>query len=55
MAYLRTRGLLEDKVKCERLRQWVGQYTLVNDYLYRRGANGTLMKCITPEVGQIIL
>jgi hypothetical protein len=35
MIYLRTRGLLEDKVECERLRRWVGQYTLVNDELYR--------------------
>jgi hypothetical protein len=28
---------------------------LVNDKLYRRGTNDTLMKCITPEEGQVIL
>jgi hypothetical protein len=35
MVYLRTKGLPEDKVRCERLRRQVGQYTLVNDELYR--------------------
>jgi hypothetical protein len=35
MAYLKTGGLPEDKVKCERLRQRAEQYTLVNDELYR--------------------
>jgi hypothetical protein len=55
MIYLRTRSLPEDKVECKRLRRRAGQYTLVNDELYQRGANGTLMKCITLEEGQIIL
>jgi ribonuclease HI len=35
MVYLRTGGLLEDKVECEQLCRWVGQYTLANDELYR--------------------
>jgi ribonuclease HI len=35
MVYLRIGGLAEDKVKCERLRRQAGQYTLVNDELYR--------------------
>jgi ribonuclease HI len=48
MIYLRTGGLLEDMVECEQLHQLAGQYTIVNDELYRRGANGTLMKCVTP-------
>jgi hypothetical protein len=47
--------LPEDKVKCERLRRWAGQYTLINDELYRRSANGTLMKWITPDEGCSIL
>jgi hypothetical protein len=55
MVYLWIGGLPEDKVECERLRRWAGQYTLVNDELYRRGTNGTLMKCITPEEEQIIM
>jgi hypothetical protein len=35
MIYLGIGGLSEDKVECERLCQQVGQYTLVNDELYR--------------------
>jgi hypothetical protein len=35
MIYLRTGGLPDDKVECEQLRQRAGQYTLVNDELYR--------------------
>jgi ribonuclease HI len=54
MVYLRTGGLLEDKVKCERLHQQVGQYTLANDELYRRGTNDTLMKCVTPEEERVM-
>jgi hypothetical protein len=34
MIYLKTGGLLEDKVKCKRLCQQIEQYTLVNDELY---------------------
>jgi hypothetical protein len=55
MIYLRTEGLPEDTVECERLCRRAGQYTQVNDELYRRDANDTLMKCITPEEEQIIL
>jgi hypothetical protein len=39
--YLIIGGLLEDKVKCEQLHRRAGQYMLVNDELYRRGANDT--------------
>jgi hypothetical protein len=53
--YLRTRGLSEDKVDHERLCRQAGQYTLVNDELFWQGANGTLMKCITPDEGCTIL
>jgi hypothetical protein len=35
MIYLRTGGLLEEKVERERLRCQAGQYTLVNDELFR--------------------
>jgi hypothetical protein len=55
MIYLRIGGLPEDKVKCERLRRQAGQYTLVNDELFRRGVNGTLMKCITLDEDYAIL
>jgi hypothetical protein len=33
--YLEIGGLPEDNVECERLHRWVGQYTLVNNELYR--------------------
>jgi hypothetical protein len=49
MIYLRTGGLLEDMVECERLRRRAGQYTQVNDELYRRGANGTLHEMHNPR------
>jgi hypothetical protein len=55
MVYFRTGGLPEDKVDREQLRHRAGQYTLVNDELFRRGANCTLMKCITPDEGCAIL
>jgi hypothetical protein len=32
--YLRTRGLLEEKVKCKQLHHRAGKYTLVNDELF---------------------
>jgi hypothetical protein len=35
MIYLKTMGLPEDKVECERLHRQAGQYTLVNDMLYQ--------------------
>jgi hypothetical protein len=47
MIYFRTWGMPEDKVELERLRCQAGQYTLVNDEIFRCGINGTLMKCIT--------
>jgi hypothetical protein len=33
MLYLKIGGLPEDKVRCECLRRWVGQYTLISDEL----------------------
>jgi hypothetical protein len=55
MIYLKTGGLLEDKADRERLRHRAGQYTLVHDELFQQCANGTLMKCITPDEGCAIL
>jgi hypothetical protein len=53
--YLRTGGLPEDKADREPLCHRAEQYTLVNDELFRRGANGTVMKCITLDEGCAIL
>jgi hypothetical protein len=55
MIYLRTGGLPENKVKCKQLHHRAGQYTLVNDELFRRGINDSLMKCISPDEGCTIL
>jgi hypothetical protein len=55
MTYLRTGGLPEDKVERERLRHRAGQYTMLNDELFWRSANDTLMKCITLDEGCAIL
>jgi hypothetical protein len=46
MIYLRTRGLPDDRDGHERLRRWAGHYTLVNDELFWKSSNNTLMWCI---------
>jgi hypothetical protein len=55
MIFLRTGGLPEDKDEHEWLHHQTGHYTLVNDELFRRGANDTLMWCILQDEGCIIL
>jgi hypothetical protein len=55
MIYLRIGGLPEDKDKRELLRHQVGHYILVNDELFRRSVNNTLMRCVTPGEGCAIL
>jgi hypothetical protein len=54
MVYHRTGGLPKEKVDREGCHR-AGHYTLVNEELFRRGANGTLMKCITLDEGCAIL
>jgi hypothetical protein len=55
MMYLRTGGLPNDKDKPEQLHCLTGHYTLVNDEMFQRSANGTLMRCILLEEGCSIL
>jgi hypothetical protein len=55
MMYLRIGGLPEDKVEHEQLHHQARQYTLFNGELFRRSANDTLIKCITPDKGCAIL
>jgi hypothetical protein len=55
MIYLGIGGFLEDKDERERLCHRAGHYTLVNDELFQRGTNGTLMRCILPDEGCVIL
>jgi hypothetical protein len=34
MIYIKTGGLPEDKINCERLHHWAGQYAIINDELF---------------------
>jgi transposase InsO family protein len=49
--YLKDNFLPEDSVAAERIVRLAKRHTLVEGDLYRRGANGTLMRCITREEG----
>jgi hypothetical protein len=55
MIYLKIGGLPNDKDEYEQLRRWARHYTLVNDELFRRSTNDTLMRCIQSEEGWSIL
>jgi hypothetical protein len=55
MTYLGSGGLPDDKDEHERLCCWVGHYTLINDELFLRSANSTLMRCVSPDEGCTIL
>jgi ribonuclease HI len=53
--YLKENILPEDHVSAERI-VWLAKcYTVVEGDLYRRGANGTHMRCITQEEGRELL
>ena len=53
--YLKEKILPEDHVSAERIVQLAKRYTVVEGDLYRRGANGILMQCITQEEGRELL
>jgi hypothetical protein len=53
--YLKENILLEDHVSAERIVRLAKRYTMVEGGLYRRGANGILMRCITQEEGRELL
>jgi ribonuclease HI len=53
--YLKENILLEDHVSAERIVRLAKRYTMVEGGLYRRGANGILMLCITQEEGRELL
>jgi hypothetical protein len=55
MTYLGSGGWPGDKDERKRLRCWVGHYTLINDELFLRSANGTLMRCVSLDEGCTIL
>ena len=47
--------LPEDQASAERIMQLAKLYTVVEGDLYRHGANGILMRCITQEEGHDLL
>jgi hypothetical protein len=49
--YLKDNFLPEDQASVERIVRMAKRYTVVEGDLYRRGANGILMRCITREEG----
>jgi hypothetical protein len=53
--YLKENILPEDHVSTERIVRLAKRYTMVEGGLYRRGANGILMRCITQEEGRELL
>jgi hypothetical protein len=53
--YLKENILPEDHVSAERIVRLAKRYTMVEGGLYRRGANGILMRCITQEEGRELL
>jgi hypothetical protein len=53
--YLKENILPEDHVSAERIVRLAKRYTVVEGDLYRHGANGILMRCITQEEGRELL
>jgi hypothetical protein len=49
--YLKNNILLDDSASANQIDRLAKRYTLVERDLYRRGANGILMRCITREDG----
>jgi hypothetical protein len=53
--YLKENILPKDHVSAERIMRLAKRYTVVEGDLYRHGANGILMRCITQEEGRELL
>lgn len=53
--YLNTGDILEDMVKARQLQMRAARYTLIENELYKRGFGTPLLKCITPDQGQVML
>jgi hypothetical protein len=53
--YLKDNILPDDSTSTDRIAHLAKRYTLVEGDLYRCGANGILMQCITREEGYVLL
>jgi hypothetical protein len=49
--YLKDNILPDDMTSADQIARLAKRYTMVEGDLYRRGANGVLMRCITWEEG----
>jgi hypothetical protein len=53
--YIKNKEELDDKAAAERIARQSAHYTLIGGALYRRGATGVLMKCISSTTGRQLL
>jgi hypothetical protein len=53
--YIRNEEEPDDKAAAERIARQSAHYTLIGAALYRRGATGVLMKCISSVTGKQLL
>ena len=53
--YIKNEEEPDDKAATERITRQSAHYTLIGDVLYRRGATGVLMKCISSVTGKQLL
>jgi hypothetical protein len=53
--YIKNEGEPDDKAAVECIARQSAHYTLIGGALYRRGATGVLMKCISPTTGKQLL
>jgi hypothetical protein len=50
--YIKNEEEPDDKAAVERIARQSAHYTLIGEALYRRGATGVLMKCISSITGR---
>lgn len=53
--YIKTRALPEDKVQTHRLQLRAMRYIIIDNQLCKRSFSLSLLKCVTPEQGMLIL
>jgi hypothetical protein len=54
-AYLNNQSISDDNAEIERIARKSSMYHLVDEILYRQGANGMVMKCISKDEGSQLL
>jgi hypothetical protein len=53
--YIKNEEEPDDKATTERIARQSAHYTIIGDTLYRRGATGVLMKCVSSVTGKQLL